>query len=157
IMTQAIVEPEIIDLTNLSESDSEGEGDSEEDEIDSEEKSDQGGSDHSDLEDVEVTINATSRERLQDAIGLLGEERLKRVLLDLVGSIPAVEESLTRQLLTLKRKTNDLIARWEKCTNCEDEFDMASRREQDECSFHPGTSGLLTKVFTYFAEACGLS
>ncbi|KAG5353037.1 hypothetical protein C0989_011005 [Termitomyces sp. Mn162] len=136
-------EPEIIDLTCLSESESEEE---DEEDLDSEQASDE-----SSLDDdiAEVPLNATSRKRLRDAIGELGEDRLRRILSDLVDTIPEVEETLTSQLLTLKRKTRDVIYRWETCTNCDEEFDTASRREEEECSFHPGmsASGSLIAMF----------
>lgn len=127
-------EPEIIDLTGLSESESEEE---DEEELDSEETSEESSSG----DDIrEVQVNTTSREQLRDAIRDMGEDRLRRLLSSLADTIPEVEETLTRQLLTLKRKSQDIIYRWETCTNCNEEFDMATRREEEECSFHPGTS-----------------
>ncbi|KAG6860745.1 hypothetical protein C0995_008010 [Termitomyces sp. Mi166 len=139
-------EPEIIDLTGLSESESE----EEDEELDSEESSEECSSD-----DIsEVPVSATSREQLLDAIGELGEDRLRRVLSDLVDTIPEVEERLTRQLLTLKRKTQDVIYRWETCINCNEEFDMTTRREEEECSFHPGELEVDEEQFADWDESC---
>ncbi|KAG6877439.1 hypothetical protein C0993_007247 [Termitomyces sp. T159_Od127] len=146
IMPQEI-EPEIIDLTALSESESE----EEDEELDSEGSSEESSSDD-DLR--EVPVNPTSREQLRDAIRELGEDRLRRVLSSLVDAIPEVEETLTKQLLTLKRKSQDVIYRWETCTNCGGEFDMATQREEEECSFHPGELEVDEDEFADWDEFC---
>ncbi|KAG6895968.1 hypothetical protein C0992_011222 [Termitomyces sp. T32_za158] len=139
-------EPEIIDLTGLSESDSE----EEDEEHDSEETSEESTDD-----DIrEVPVNTTSREQLCDAIRELGQDRLRRVLISLVDEIPEVEETLTKQLLTLKRKSQDIIYRWETCINCDQEFDMATRREEEECSFHPGELEVDEEQFVDWDESC---
>ncbi|KAG6829994.1 hypothetical protein H0H92_002684 [Tricholoma furcatifolium] len=125
--------PEVIDLTGLTDSESEEEEEEEEDaeeEEHEEEESVQGSSE----DEGEVVLNETTRERLQEAIGKLGQDRMRRVLTDLVDSIPEVEETLIRQLLTLKRKTRDIVCRWERCSNCNEEFDVAAHREEDECT-----------------------
>ncbi|KAG6906175.1 hypothetical protein DXG01_015438 [Tephrocybe rancida] len=128
-------ESEVIDLTGLSESESEEE--------EEEEHYDESGEQSSSDDDAEVPVDADSRLQLYEAIENLGEDRLKRVLIDLV-SIPVVEERLTRQLLTLKRKMHDVVSRWETCGNCGEEFDMASRRESDEeCELEVDESGFV--------------
>jgi hypothetical protein len=131
--------PEVIDLTGLTES---SEEDDEEDDG-SESSSSQGGSDDDgDDDEEEVTINELSRARLHDAILTVSESRLRQVLRNLVETIPAVEVALTSELVTLKRKTRDIVSRWEACTNCDQEFDVHEERENEECIFHPGTSFL---------------
>ncbi|KAG6864767.1 hypothetical protein C0991_007261 [Blastosporella zonata] len=137
-------EPEVIDLTGLSESESEEEEEELEDQLSEQSSSD---------DDGEVPLDATSRARLHEAIENLSEGRLRRVLNDLVDSIPVVEETLIGQLLTLKRKTHDIVSRYETCCNCDEEFDMTSHRKEGECSFHPGEIELDEEKFVDWDES----
>ncbi|KAF5379786.1 hypothetical protein D9615_005701 [Tricholomella constricta] len=143
-------EPEVIDLTALSDSseEEEEEDSGHEDELDDEAKSE------SDEETIEVPVDRTSRARLHEAIAAVSEERLRRILSHLVDTIPAVESALTHELVMLKRKTQDVISRWEACSNCDEEFDMGTRREEDECSFHPGELEVNEAEFVDWDEAC---
>ncbi|KAG6817277.1 hypothetical protein H0H87_010939 [Tephrocybe sp. NHM501043] len=139
-------EPEVIDLTGLSESESE------EEEL--EDVDDEGSEQISSEDDAEIPLDATSRARLLDAIENMSESRLRRVLNDLIDAMPLVEETLIGQLLTLKRKTHDIISRWETCCNCDEEFDMTARRENEECSFHPGELEVDEGEFADWDERC---
>jgi len=56
----------------------------------------------------------------------------------LVESELTLEAILTRELVTLKRGTQDIVPRWESCVNCNEEFDTNTLREDSECVFHPG-------------------
>jgi hypothetical protein len=136
---------EVIDLTGLSDS-SESEGgdvDHEDDGSDHEGQDDEGdsGSEHdSESSEIEITLNAETRAQLQTAIATVSETRLRRVLKALVETEVMVEALLTRELVTLKRGTQDIVPRWESCANCNEEFDVNTLREQTECIFHPGKS-----------------
>ena len=68
----------------------------------------------------------------------VSEGHLRRIVRTLADTVPAAEEALTLELITLKRKTREFVSRWEICENCEAEFDVASERREEECSFHPG-------------------
>lgn len=127
---EASSEPEIIDLTGLSESSDEGGEDGDEEDSQSSSGSSSSG--------VEISLDDTSRARLHEAISTVSEDRLRRIIDTLVDTMPAVEEVMTRELITLKRKTLDIVSRWATCSNCEEEFDVGAEREHDECSFHPG-------------------
>lgn len=124
--------PEVIDLTGLSES-SEG---SDEEDGSSENSSSQGSSND---DEEELAINELSRVQLHDAISTVNESRLRQILSNLVETIPAVEVALTTELVTRKRKTREIVSRWETCANCDQDFDVNEEREDEECIFHPGT------------------
>ncbi|KAF8879310.1 hypothetical protein CPB84DRAFT_1852126 [Gymnopilus junonius] len=133
-MTEIPPEAEVIDLTGLSDS-SESEGDHEVDEIDgNEELSDV----ESDDSEIEITLNENTRSQLQKAIATVSESRLRELLSILVESEITIEAALTRELVTLKRGTQDIVPRWEMCANCEEEYDTNTFREDGECIFHRG-------------------
>ncbi|GLB44898.1 hypothetical protein LshimejAT787_1802350 [Lyophyllum shimeji] len=127
--------PEVIDLTGLSDSSEEEEDD--EDESGDEEHTESSSSRDED-DDIEVPVDGTSRASLHEAIARVSEQRLRQIVAQLVDTFPAVEGALTRELVTLKRKPYDVVPRWETCSNCDEEFDMSTRREEEECMFHPG-------------------
>jgi hypothetical protein len=129
----AILSPvEIIDLTGLSDSSSEG---GREVGMNGEE----GGSEHgSDASEIEITLNEETRSQLQSAISTVSETRLRQLLKILVETDITVEAALTRELVTLKRETQKIVPRWETCGNCDEEFDTNVIREVTECNFHPG-------------------
>lgn len=145
-------EPEVIDLTGLSDSsDDEEENDAEREEDGPGERNDPDADDDDDesssqrsfdssSSNVEITLDETSRARLHDAISTVSEERLRRIVHTLANTVPAAEEALILELITLKRKTQDVVSRWEICGNCDQEFDVSARREEEECLFHPGKS-----------------
>ncbi|RDB26004.1 hypothetical protein Hypma_006398 [Hypsizygus marmoreus] len=145
---------EVIDLTGLSDSSEEEEDQDEEGENEDEERSEGDGSDTGLSSEVEVLVNETSRARLHDAIATVSEERLRRLVSSMVDVIPDVEEMLTRELITLKRKTRDMVPRWEMCCQCDEEFDMAERREDEECAFHPGELEVDEEGFPDHDEDC---
>jgi hypothetical protein len=113
---------EVIDLTALTESS--------EDEDASESSSDDGG---------HLPVNDVSRVQLHSAISTVSEARLREVVAELVDKIPAVEHAMTREFVTLKRRTREIIPRWESCINCDEEFEVNATGDDDECCFHPGT------------------
>ncbi|KAG5644658.1 hypothetical protein DXG03_008040 [Asterophora parasitica] len=160
----AAIEPDIIDLTGLSDSSEEEEGDrdeEDEDELgDEDESGDEDGSESSTADEhigdasessttdehIQVPVDNSTRAQLREVIASVNEERLRQVLTRLVDTVPAVENALLRELVTLKRKSQSVISRWEICSNCEEEFDMETEREEEECSFHPGASDFVQIV-----------
>ncbi|KAJ4480159.1 hypothetical protein J3R30DRAFT_3288442, partial [Lentinula aciculospora] len=139
---------EIIDLTGLDEEDSD-----QEDQEDGSDQDDQEGSEQSsnDSEDsIEVQINRESRSKLYLALATISETQIRSILNQLIEEVPTVEYTLTRDLLTSKRKTDHhgherFI---ECCNNCHAEFDTQTKRSNTECSFHPGMLFLVTKYST---------
>ncbi|KAF8969099.1 hypothetical protein BDZ97DRAFT_1654046 [Flammula alnicola] len=135
-MAQIPNEAEVIDLTGLSDS-SESDGDNGGDEI--EEDGEEAGSEQgSEASEIEITLNAETRAQLQTAIATVSETRLRQLLKALVETEVMVEATLTRELVTLKRGTQDIVPRWEVCVHCDEEFDINILREDSECIFHPG-------------------
>ena len=126
---------EVIDLTlsDVSESDED------EEEVELQQRSDSPGGE-SDASEIEITLGETTRSQLQNAIATVSEARLRTILSRLVQTELAVEISLTRELVTIKRGSQDVVQRWEACRHCDDEYDTNTAREDDECIFHPGTS-----------------
>ena len=121
--------PEVIDLTQLSESSDEGED--EEDEIATR-------SSGSESSYEEVLLDEVTRAQLHTAISTVAEKRLREILHRLVNTAPAVEAALVVELVTVERHTRDVIPRWETCVCCDEEFDVNTDREDGECIFHPG-------------------
>lgn len=119
-------EIEIIDLTDLTESSSGQEDD--DDDV----------SFSGDSEDEIVIVDAMTRAQLHAAISTVSEQRLRQVVADMMNKIPAVESALAKEFLTLKRKSQVMGQRWERCAHCDEEFDVSTDRETDECIFHPG-------------------
>lgn len=123
-------EPEIIDLTAMSESSSE----EEEDGI-------ANGShfeNDSDASEVEIHLNEETRSQLRNIINTISAARLRQVLIELIDTEQPVEIALTREFVTLNRETHSIVPRWETCQNCEEEYDTNTEREEGECQFHPG-------------------
>ncbi|PPQ63568.1 hypothetical protein CVT24_004865 [Panaeolus cyanescens] len=139
-------EVEVIDLTGVSDSGSERDDDDEHEEEGSEEGSD--------TSEIEIVLNETTRAQLQDAIATVSESRLRQVLKNLVQTEVMVEAALTREFITLKRGTHDVVGRWECCANCGDEYDVNTLREEDECVFHPGDLEVDEDSFADHDEAC---
>jgi len=150
---------EVIDLTGLS--DSSSDDDRQHDGSDDDEDGDDRSSTSSGFE---ITLDETARARLHDAISTVSEERLRRVVHALANTVPAAEEALIQELITLKRKARDedgdeeapngngnrvpagvVVPRWEMCGNCGEEFDVGDVRGNEECVFHPGASIVITK------------
>jgi hypothetical protein len=130
IMAEIPNDVEVIDLTGLSDSSDEHESDQE---------AEESGSEHgSETSEIEITLNEDTRAQLQKAIATVSETRLRGLLRVLVESDIALEATLTRELVTLKRGTQDIVPRWESCANCSEEFDINTLREDAECVFHPG-------------------
>ncbi|KAJ7589892.1 hypothetical protein C8J56DRAFT_936441 [Mycena floridula] len=127
---------EVIDLTELTES-SGGESESEES-----------------ASEADVPIDQTSREQLHAAIATASEDRLRAVLATLVDQIPAAEQAAIRELVTLKRKTREVVPRWKTCVNCDGEFDAQTKRKEAECVFHPGELEADESKFVDWDEDC---
>jgi hypothetical protein len=125
-------EPEVIDLTILSDSSSEDEGSDE---------PTNGTTRHensSDTSEVEIHLNHDTRFQLKNVINTISTVRLRQVLIDLVDTEQAVEIALTRELITLNRETHNIVPRYEVCQNCGEDYDTNTEREQGECEYHPG-------------------
>ena len=133
-MTEIPPEAVVIDLTGLSDSSGSEDGHDLED-IDGDEEQSVADSEGS---EIEITLNEETRAQLQKAIATVSETRLRELLSILVDSEIAVEAALTRELVTLKRGTQDVVPRWETCANCEEEYDTNTIREDGECIFHRG-------------------
>ncbi|KAF9468177.1 hypothetical protein BDZ94DRAFT_1247374 [Collybia nuda] len=142
-----IPEPEVIDLTGLTES---SEGSNEEDNS-SDHSSSQGSSS---IYEGGVAVNESSRAQLHDAISTVSEGRLRQILKSLVETIPAVEIALMGELVARKRKTREVVPRWETCANCDQDFDVHEEREDDECIFHPGDLEVDEGSFADWDEDC---
>ncbi|KIM39375.1 hypothetical protein M413DRAFT_198496 [Hebeloma cylindrosporum] len=144
-MTEIPNDVEVIDLT-LSDSSEENESDQEEEES---------GSEHgSETSEIEITLNEDTRAQLQKAIATVSETRLRDLLRVLVQSDIALEATLTRELVTLKRGTQDIVPRWESCANCSEEFDINTIRENAECVFHPGEMLVNEESFVDWDSDC---
>jgi hypothetical protein len=133
---------EVIDLTGLSDSSDEHESD----QVEEESGSEQG----SETSEIQITLNEETRAQLQKAIATVSETRLRELLKVLVESELTLEAILTRELVTLKRGTQDIVPRWESCANCNEEFDINMLREDSECVFHPGEYRYITEPETSF-------
>ncbi|KAH9481783.1 hypothetical protein JR316_0006310 [Psilocybe cubensis] len=129
-------EVEVIDLTGLSDSSESDRGDDIEGGVTEKEESDTESS--SDASEIEITLNEETRAQLQTAIATVSERRLRQLLKLLVESDVMIEATLTRELVTLRRGTQDVVPRWETCAHCDAEFDINTLREDGECVFHPG-------------------
>lgn len=129
-------EPEIIDLTTISESSSES-GDDETPRVPPLE-------DGSDTSEVEIQLNEETRSQLKNIINTASSTLLRQILVELIDTEQAVEIALTREFVTLNRETHAIVPRWEACQNCEEDFDVNIQREQGECRFHPGVFSLLS-------------
>ncbi|KAF8644743.1 hypothetical protein AX16_008298 [Volvariella volvacea WC 439] len=162
---------EVIDLTGLSDSDSEDSTEgvnrsentenlrlnngrdippSSHDDRDDDDEDDDG--DDGDSE-VEIPLTLETREHLKNAISNVSEARLRQVLIELVDTDQAVEAALMKEFVTIKRKSRDLIPRFEFCSNCEAEFDVDGPRSETECVFHPGELEVDEDAFVDWDEA----
>ncbi|KAF8220946.1 hypothetical protein L208DRAFT_726606 [Tricholoma matsutake] len=120
--------PEVIDLTQLTES---SEEDNDDDELSSRSSS-------SESSYEEILLDEVTRAQLHTAIDTVTEKRLREILRVLADTIPAVEMALVKELVTVERETRDVIPRWETCVCCDEEFEVNTQREDGECIFHPG-------------------
>jgi hypothetical protein len=91
-------------------------------------------------DDQEPSASDIAKAELQAAIATVSEARLRAIVTKLVQSIPAMESAMIKELVTVKRKekTRKVVSRWETCANCKGEFDVAEKRDREECSYHPG-------------------
>jgi hypothetical protein len=127
-------EPEVIDLTILSDSSSDGGGSNEPT------NGTAGHENSSDTSEVEIHLNHDTRFQLKNVINTVSTVRLRQLLIDLVDTEQAVEIALTRELITLDRETQKIVPRYDVCQNCGEDYDTNTEREQDECEYHPGVS-----------------
>lgn len=145
VSTSFVAQPEVIDLTEIDENDSEV------DDQEGSERSSNGGSDSEQSSDdsddtTEVEMNRDSRSQLYRALSAVPEARIRQILSQLIEQVPAVEYALTREFVTLKRKPDVYDSentKTELCTKCHEEYDGGTERVEDECAFHPGASFLL--------------
>lgn len=87
------------------------------------------------------------RPTLLDAIQTVPAQRLRELVTNLVLTLPEVEEALTNELVVIRKRTRDVASRWEICRNCEEEFDVGTRRTEGECRYHPGAYLISIRVF----------
>lgn len=129
---------EIIDLTNLPSS-SEAGDDSQTEHSDSSVQEDEDTS-YSDEDGVDEALlsDPNVRDKLRAAILAVPDERLRRIVLDLVRRVPEAERALYKELLAVHHR--ELVQRWETCDKCGEEFDANEERSTGECQFHPGAS-----------------
>lgn len=128
-------EVEVIDLTELT-------GSSEEEDGVHDDSSSSSSSSDSDVE--EIVLDRQSRALLHSAVASASENRLRRVLVDIIERVPEAEKLALNALVTRKRKTSGLASRWETCERCEEEFDSSARRSAKECTYHSGMLILFT-------------
>lgn len=137
---------EVIDLTLLDDSSSEdddrrsGSEDHDATERDGQDGSDDGSSEDgdSDTSEIELHLSEETRTQLRRALASVSEARLRGILDSLIETDQAVEVALTRELITVKREGKKVVPRWTLCVNCEEEYDVNTTQEEDECVFHPG-------------------
>ncbi|KXN84879.1 hypothetical protein AN958_12009 [Leucoagaricus sp. SymC.cos] len=122
-------EPEVIDLTTISESSSEDEDAAANGSLQD---------DESDMSEVEIHLNEETRTRLKNVINTVSATRLRDALVGLIDREQAIEIALTREFITLNRETHAIVPRWEMCQNCHEDYDVNTERQDDECEFHPG-------------------
>lgn len=120
--------PEVIDLTDLP-------SDLEEDEPSSPR--------YSDEQDEGSIPREETRPQLLDAIQTVPEQRLRQLVTSLVYTLPAAEQALTDELVVVHKRTREVASRWEVCCNCDEEFDVGTKRRQGECQYHPGPLSIL--------------
>ncbi|KAF7773193.1 hypothetical protein Agabi119p4_5360 [Agaricus bisporus var. burnettii] len=130
------LEPEIIDLTILSSDSSASEDGGDDDDPTNGTTSLYENT--SDTSEVEIQLNQDTRLQLKNVINTISAVRLRQLLIDLVDTEQAVEIALTRELITLNRETHKIVPRWETCQNCGEDYDTNTKRELDECEYHPG-------------------
>jgi hypothetical protein len=112
--------PEILDLTNLTDS-SDDENGSESEEIP-----------EPNLDDISLT-------QLKNAIASVSEQRLREAVSRLVVTIPAAGHALMRELFAVQNQTRKVVSRWETCANCGEEYDAGEPRDEEECTYHSGS------------------
>ena len=91
-------------------------------------------------EEPGVHVDYVPRTLLHDAIDTVPESRLRQIIKNLVDEDPAVERAVLEELVTVKKRTREIISRWEICANCEEEFDVSEPRDDEECTYHTGIS-----------------
>ncbi|KAF5359750.1 hypothetical protein D9756_003029 [Leucocoprinus leucothites] len=121
-------EPEVIDLTTLSESSSEDEDGAANGSLRAE----------SDMSEVEIHLNEETRTQLKNVINTVSATRLREVLVELIETEQAIEIALTKEFITLDRESHKIVPRWETCSNCDEDYDVNTERADGECQFHPG-------------------
>ena len=121
---------EVIDLTSLSDSDTETQH-----QVDD---NDTGASEESEDSEIEITLSGETRAQLQRAIATISEARLRRLLTQLVETDITIEAALSKELLTLPRRSQNVVPRWETCANCKGEYDINVIQHASTCVLHPG-------------------
>lgn len=141
---------EVIDLTELTDSSDDDEDlGATQDETQSSSEDESGSSEGS-----EVAVDATSRAALHQAIASIPETHLRQVISNLVDSVPAVEQAMTRELVSFDPRTRAVTPRWEICDSCGEKYDLEVNRESNECKFHPGENKVDKASFVDWDENC---
>jgi len=130
-------EPEIIDLTILSDSSS-ADGDSATSgplcDFDS------------DASEVEIHLDAETRTQLKNAVDTIPAVLLREILVRMIETEPAVEIALSKELITINRESRTIVPRWEICPNCQEYYDINTQKKDGECQFHPGAQVVPPRV-----------
>lgn len=117
---------EVIDLTVSSDESDQDSGDN---------GSDEGGQ--------PVEVEAPTTTQLLVAIGHVPEARLREVISKVVQEDPNIEYALMQEFFTVKKRSREVIERWEICANCREEYDASQDQDDEECSYHPGRESWL--------------
>ncbi|OBZ72362.1 hypothetical protein A0H81_07844 [Grifola frondosa] len=103
-------------------------------------------------------LDDTAREQLRIAIATVSGARLRAVVIALAERIPAAEHALFEELVAMKRNkektTTEPVPRWEVCVNCDEEFDMGTHRVAGECRYHSGDLEADYDSFVDWDESC---
>lgn len=97
--------------------------------------------------ELATCIDDTSRAQLKLAVDNTPESRLRHVIKRLIDSNPAVEVALTEELVTVKKRSREVVIRWVICTNCDEEFDASTVRIDEECTYHEGAQ-IKLRIYT---------
>ncbi|THH19238.1 hypothetical protein EW146_g1880 [Bondarzewia mesenterica] len=103
---------------------------------------------------IPATRGVDARRQLLDAVRTVSAERLRSVVAKMVQTMPAAEQALMRELITVCRQPHEVDHSWETCANCGDNFDLGTRRREGECEFHSGRLQVDYEMFVDF-EADG--
>ncbi|KAF9532629.1 hypothetical protein CPB83DRAFT_631578 [Crepidotus variabilis] len=141
---------EVIDLTALSDSDSDIEGRPAGRQYEDDNDSEAGSEDSA----IEITLDEETRAQLLTAIATVSETRLRQIMRELIEIDITIEAALTKELVTVKRGTQNIVPRWETCAVCDDEYDTNTLRENTECIFHPGELEVDQEMFADWDEDC---
>ncbi|KDQ14367.1 hypothetical protein BOTBODRAFT_174851 [Botryobasidium botryosum FD-172 SS1] len=97
---------------------------------------------------------------LNAAISTVPEVRLREILTNVVGRVPAFARALFSELVTTvpdepdQESDSEYVPRWEICVNCDKEYDAGEEREEGECVYHSGSLQVEYDRFEDWDERC---